>query len=207
MLTKATTIVKAPFFQPWLRIGTSLSLLAGCSATQINIHPAVSGVVCAPQLQAHAVWSVQWRADQKEPALREAAAQRGLEQFFHSSECFAKTHLQRVALAEIDTAVAHPPHAAIGKTLSIVVRELGPVLRVGASLALIDGGTEVVMDVQEFIAGTTTPVRSFRIQRLEGGPGVVRGASALDQDVLAALRAGLKPALGAPTTGTIQPAH
>ncbi|AUB83003.1 hypothetical protein THSYN_20010 [Candidatus Thiodictyon syntrophicum] len=74
----------------------------------------------------------------------------------------------------------------------IRVRELGPTVKIGASPALLEGGTEVVLDVSEFLPGRTTP-RTFTVEWRNGGPGVLKGVASLPQDMQAALAAGLQP--------------
>ena len=74
----------------------------------------------------------------------------------------------------------------------ITVRELGPTVKIGASLALIEGATEVVLDVSEFLPGRIPP-RTFTVQWRSGGPGVLKGVASLPQDMQAALAAGLQP--------------
>jgi hypothetical protein len=78
------------------------------------------------------------------------------------------------------------------KVVLIVVRELGPTVKIGASLALVEGGTEVVLDVSVYELAIPTP-RTFNVQWRRGGPGVVKGVATLPQDLQAALTAGLQP--------------
>ena len=78
------------------------------------------------------------------------------------------------------------------RLIAIAVRELGPVVKLGSSVALVEGGTEVVLDVVEYKLANATP-RSFSVHWLNGGPGVIKGVATLPQDIQAALAAALQP--------------
>jgi hypothetical protein len=75
-----------------------------------------------------------------------------------------------------------------------VVRELGPVLRIGASPALIEGGTEVLLDVTVYLKGRPASPQRFTAHWMHGGAGVVKGVASLPDDMVAALKASLQPA-------------
>lgn len=79
-----------------------------------------------------------------------------------------------------------------GKVVLVSVRELGPTVKIGASMALVEGGTEVVLDISEFISGRGAP-RTFSVRWNSGGPGVLKGVARLPQDMQAALNAALQP--------------
>ena len=80
-----------------------------------------------------------------------------------------------------------------GSDLLIVltVRELGPTVKLLSSAALIEGGTEVVVDVAVVRPGRREADREFSIRWQDGGPGVVKGVQTLPSDMAAALKAGL----------------
>jgi hypothetical protein len=78
------------------------------------------------------------------------------------------------------------------KVIVVALRELGPTVKIGASLALVEGGTEVVLGLSEFISGKPAP-RTFTVQWRSGGSGVLKGVATLPQDMQAALKAGLQP--------------
>ena len=119
---------------------------------------------------------------------------RRLGQFFESSGCFKSAALQRLAQNADEFAQAAAAEAANHhpKVVLITVRELGPTVKIGASLALVEGGTEVVFDVSEFSPQSPWP-RQFTVQWRDGGPGVIKGVAGLKHDMRAALAAGLKP--------------
>lgn len=68
-----------------------LSLLAGCASTRVEVTGSpLKEPVCRVGTAALATavyWRPQWRTDQKEPALREAAALRGIEDFLGRTGC------------------------------------------------------------------------------------------------------------------------
>ena len=127
-------------------------LLAGCAATtSLTLTPSPQPALCqrAPErINAVVLWTTQWRADQKDVIDRETAAGIGIARFFGESGCFAKVEIRRLA----SPAQAHEQAAAAASAsmtdvvLVVVVRELGPILRLGSSAALVEGGTEVILD-------------------------------------------------------------
>ena len=72
------------------------------------------------------------------------------------------------------------------------MRELGPVVKLLSSLALVDGGTEVVLQVAEYSPPSSAQPREFTVHWQHGGHGVIKGVSSLAQDMQAALIAGLQ---------------
>jgi hypothetical protein len=140
-------------------------------------------------------WTTQWRADQKDVADREAAAADGLGNFFAESRCFASVSVRRLPESSarlVQDAVAKA-QAGDGKVVLVSLRELGPTLRIGATPALVEGSTEVVLDLAEYEPFRPMP-RTFSVHWRNGGPGVVKGVSTLSHDMQAALAAALQPA-------------
>jgi hypothetical protein len=137
----------------------------------------------------------QWRPDQKDIPERESAAARGLQTFFDTSGCFARAEIRRVPNGETGSIRAQatsgtgPP----GKAVLIAVRELGPVVRLLSSAALVEGSTHVVLDVTEYSPPASTNPREFSVNWQNGGPGVIKGVSSLPADMEAALAAALQP--------------
>jgi hypothetical protein len=132
------------------------------------------------------LWRPQWRLDQKDVLQREAAAQRGIERYFASSGCYFATRLHR-------TPDERPGEdfAARDRVLSITVRELGPVVKLG-SPAIVEGGTEVVLEIRA-MAATGEVLADFRSHWHNGGAWVIKGTATLEEDMVAALRASLNP--------------
>ena len=184
-----------------LPIAALLLAVGGCASTTTSqLSPSPQEPVCAPSTTALIWWRPRWRADQKDAVAREAAAAAGIGQFFKNSGCFDSASLERLPQRSDESAQAAAAAQATkrnGKVVLIRVRELGPTVKIGASPALVEGGTEVVLDVSEFIPGRPTP-RTFTVQWRNGGPGVLKGVASLPQDMQAALAAGLQP----PSTAT-----
>lgn len=172
-----------------------LLALGGCaSTTTAHLNPAPQAPVCGKSTTAVVLWTTRWRADQKDVLAREAAAADGINAFFEKSGCFQSASVQRLhqdSLDRIQTAVAKATTGQ-AKVVLIAVRELGPTVRIGASPALVEGATEVVLDVAEYQAANITP-RRFSVEWRNGGPGVLKGVASLPQDMQAALAAGLQP--------------
>ena len=168
------------------------ALLGGCAGTattQVTITPPDPAPVCAPAASGPVAvfWRTQWRADQKDVTEREAAAAQGIQRFFADGRCFTLATVVRTT--EIGSAFDVP--AGADRLVVLTVRELGPVVKLLSSAALVDGGTEVVLDVAEYRPGQRAPQRQFSIRWANGGPGVVKGVQTLPADLAAALKAGL----------------
>lgn len=184
--------------------------VTSCASTQFEAtSPTPTQAVCqAPgeKISALVLWGPQWRPNQKEPAKREAAAQRGIERFFATSRCFSTAHVQRAAndqpvnsltSTEIRALAAAEPTAP-SRVLLITVRELGPIVKLFGSLALVEGGTDVVLEIRSVATATGEVVADFRSHWQHGGPWVIKGVATLEQDIGFALQAALKP-------GSVQP--
>lgn len=186
-------------------LAVTAAALCGCASTQVQSAGQMPETpLCqAPNenISALVLWGTQWRPDQKEPALREAAAKRGIETFFADSGCFLNVRIlqsvnDRPALDAapedlLGLAAREQPKAA--RALYITVRELGPVLKVFSSLALVEGGTQVVFDVRSVDIATGKPGSDFQANWQRGGPWVIKGTGSLDADMRAALTATLRP--------------
>src|SRR5262245_53812887 len=87
--------------QPWrgalALLTAAAAMLAGCASTQFRSAGQMPDEpLCqrpTENVSAVVLWGVQWRPDQKEPALREAAARRGIETFFADSNCFVNARV------------------------------------------------------------------------------------------------------------------
>jgi len=163
-----------------------------------------AGPVCqqpGESLSALALLSTNWRPDQKEVALREEAARQGLDGFFASADCFASVETRRLpgaasAVAPTDEellSIAAMARAKPDRVLLVTVRELGPVVKVFGSAALLEGGTEVVLDLRALDMRSGAPLASFQTHWQNGGAMVIKGVASLPQDMSAALREALRP--------------
>ena len=149
-----------------LLITAALIALSGCASTTTSqLIPSPQQPVCRSAAKAVILWVTRWRPDQKDVLAREAAAAQGLGQFFEKSGCFQSSTLRRlpeysmeaIQRALADAATRHE------RVILIAVRELGPTVKIGASLALVEGGTEVVLDFSEYGTAEAEP-RTFTVQ-------------------------------------------
>jgi uncharacterized membrane protein len=182
----------AALFLPWA--------LCGCAATtyvefagQRPAAPVCQGA--AAPVPTMVVWGPNWRPDQKDIGAREQAAERGIADFFATQDCFARTQVQRLltgTLGSLDEAKAAAAASGIGaqRVVYVVVKELGPVVKLLSSAALIEGGTEVVLDVAVYDLARGQQGR-FTTHWRHGGGGVVKGVASLPDDMRAALAAAL----------------
>lgn len=171
-------------------------LLAACASTNVTLAPSPQAPVCDRTSTALVLWAPQWRPDQKDVAAREEAAASGLASFFAGSSCFARTDLRRVS--SVSTSAVTAELAASGgqfnAVVTIAVRELGPVVKLLSSASLVEGGTEVLLQVTSRQVQSSSQAREFTVHWRDGGPGVIKGVAGLPSDMSAALRAGLQPA-------------
>jgi len=199
---------------PHLRILIPACLLtlaaAGCATTQFEAtgRTPLQPVCQAPgeTISALVLWGPQWRPNQKDVSMRESAAQRGIEHFFATSGCFARVQVRRtvndqpantLTSVEVQAIAASEPMAPT-RVLLITVRELGPIVKLFASSALVEGGTEVVLEIRSVAAASGEVAADFSSHWQHGGPWVIKGVATLEQDIGSALQAALKPGVGQP---------
>jgi hypothetical protein len=179
-----------------------LFVLAGCASTTVEITGSPPKTpLCTVGTRALATvvyWGLQWRPDQKEPQLREAAALRGIEDFLARTSCLAVAGLHRLPMGdavpsdnELLRSVASTS-AVPERIILIVVRELGPRLVIGIP-AIVEGGTEVLIEVRVLDVQRSASLANARTLWRNGGTFVVKGVNTLDQDLSAALNATLMP--------------
>jgi hypothetical protein len=187
--------------------GLSLCIgLFGCASTKVETSGAApKWPLCqadGEQLSALALWGPAWRTDQKDVPHREAAAQRGIEHFFDQSGCFSKVEIRRLpgdrsAFAPADLEILELARAnkpTPDRLVVITVRELGPVVRLFGSPALVEGGTEVVLELKVLNVRTGESMANLHTHWQNGGALVIKGVKTLEQDMSAALQAALAPA-------------
>lgn len=185
-----------------LAVLVALTFMTGCASTKVETtgtqpqqplcrvgEPAVSTLV---------YWGSQWRPDQKEPQLREAAALRGIEDFFNRAGCIAITGIHRLpeekplptneALVRLASNSTPVPE----RVVLIVVRELGPRITIGIP-KIVEGGTEVLIDIRVLNPTTKKSLTNTQTRWRNGGTFVIKGVKTLDQDMSAALKAVLMP--------------
>jgi hypothetical protein len=131
--------------------------------------------------------------------LREEAAQHGIEHYFANSKCFARVEIRRLPVGGsalvpptselLSLALAESPRP--DRVLVVTVRELGPIIKLLSSAALVDGGTEVVLELTALNVQTGLSLASFRTHWQNGGALVIKGVKTLPEDMSAALNAAL----------------
>lgn len=173
--------------------------LSGCASTTIEStgQPMPRPLCSSPSPAASdtpvsvaVLWGPWWRPDQKEPPLREAAALKGIQQFFAAQRCVTDLTIERITIpaqreqlsdtALLEMAKARSPHA--DKAILIVVRELGPKLRIGLPM-LVAGGTEVVVEVRVVDAKRQATEATVQTHWQKGGPFYIKGVKTLDLDM------------------------
>jgi hypothetical protein len=181
------------------------ALLAGCASTTVGTtgRP-LEAPLCQPgeaPRTVYFVWGPEWRPDQKEPAQREALARKGIEEFLAGTPCLAVAGVKRFPAGSATPSDEELLQLARGATppadlaVLVVVHELGPILLIGIP-ALVEGGTEVVIDVRVLETATSAILAESRTHWKNGGTFVIKGTGSLDRDMAAALRAALLPASG-----------
>lgn len=181
------------------------TVLTGCATTIAGVTPSPQSPVCDSTASALVLWAPQWRPNQKDVPEREAAAETGLKGFLQSSGCFANSKLHRlpsITPAAIAVEIASA-NGQFNKVVTISLRELGPVVKLLSSPALIEGGTEAVFEVAEFVLSEENQTRTFTVRWQNGGPGVIKGVASLPQDMQAALVVGLQPSTSRPPVRSI----
>lgn len=176
-------------------MAAACATLIGCATTTVGVAPSPQTPVCDSGASALVLWVPQWRPDQKDVPEREAAAETGLKEFLQSSGCFARFELRRLpsmTTAAVAAEVA-PANGQFDKVIAITLRELGPVIKLLSSPALIDGWTEVILQVATYMSPGEVQTRVFTVRWQNGGPGVIKGVATLPQDMQAALVMGLQP--------------
>ena len=181
--------------------------LAGCAATKVEFTGDVSAspsTVCkdpGDTRSALVLWRTNWRPDQKDVAQREEAIVLGLKDFLSKSACFSSHQLKRLPSTEDKhqhseaelLVYATNAYPRADRVIVVTVKELGPIVRLFSSAAVIEGGTEVKMDVSIFNANTATPMANFQTHWQNGGALVVKGVSSLPQDMSDAMKAAIAP--------------
>jgi hypothetical protein len=179
----------------------SLIALCGCASTKLSITTSppdqLCGAAVAP-LETTIFWTAHWRPDQKEPARRELAAEKGIRKFVSSQPCLSQAPIHRLPVRGADRSEQELRALALesapgSKTIiTIVVRELGPVVLIGIPMGL-RGGTEVLMGTYVFDAPRKATLYRTQVAWEYGGPLFLRSADELDKDMSAALCAVFSP--------------
>jgi hypothetical protein len=186
----------------YIALTTACAALLGCASTKVETSGAgLKEPLCqvgAKHISTLVYWGPQWRPDQKEPSRREAAALRGIQEFFASTQCVSIVDIRRIPSEQTTGAlpdewllrIANSTAPIPDRVIVIVIRELGPRLLIGIPV-ILEGGTEVVTDVRVLSVSTSEPMAIVHTQWRNGGRFVIKGVKTLDQDMNAALRSTL----------------
>lgn len=168
--------------------------LAACASTSVSIVPGLQTPVCERSATALVAWAPQWRPDQKDVVARDDAALAGIQAFFAKSDCFSQVELLRIEQISPEAlrSAAIRSRLAFSRVIGIEVLELGPVVKLLSSAALLEGGTEVVLQITEYSPETLAEQRRFLVHWRNGGPGVIKGVASLPKDMEDAMNAGFK---------------
>lgn len=193
-----TRKISIGFAKP-LVFALAILTLGSCATTQVTTH-VVGNRHASCQAQATAqtaliLWGTAWRDKQKEVALREKMASRGIAQYFNTSSCFSKVEVLKLAAGReaVGLSDAEALKFAIstggqyGKVILVRVEELGPLLIIHPSPILWEGGTEVVLRIRVLNAHTSALETDITIHWKNSGAFVLKGTKTLEQDIQAAL--------------------
>jgi hypothetical protein len=132
--------------------------------------------------------------------LREAAAARGLEEFFAFTTCVGKVDIRRLNRQgttdqpsdEELLKLASTSTPDVDRVLLITVRELGPRLLIGIPV-IVEGGTEAVLEIRALDAHNAKSLADLKTHWQNGGTFVIKGVQTLPSDMRSALQAALMP--------------
>jgi hypothetical protein len=176
---------------------------AGCASTHVDVATGKPGSSWCQegteQLSALVLWTTDWRPDQKDVPRREQAADQGIRDFFADAGCFARVEVRHIAPGSLSQpaqlrSLATESGFVPDRVLAITVRELGPVVKLLSSWQLVEGGTEVVVDITASTPARPAPPEVLKVHSQNGGPLAIKGVATLPADMKAALAAGLRPA-------------
>ncbi len=168
-------------------------LMMHCARQNITISPGRNSIAtCAaaadrkPRISAVVFWRTEWRINQKDVPLREKAAQQGIEQYFARSRCYRALSIQRFGKNGLP---AFDRFETEETRIFITVKELGPWVSVFGSFWLLEGGTEVQLEVALLPAKARTASEFAEIHWRHGGPWVIKGVASLPANLRSALAA------------------
>jgi hypothetical protein len=178
----------------------ALLLTCGCGSIRISTYAAgVKPPLCSDQTARQTVlvlWGCAWRENQKEVPLREEIASRAIARFFSSSSCYESATIAEpgglAALMLTDGEMLQAAQSlpnAIQKVIVLRIEELGPFIRVYLSPILWEGGTDITLQIRLLEVATASLESDLTMHWTNGGPFVLRGRSALEDDLVAALTA------------------
>ena len=182
----------------------AMILTMGCASVKVEITGSqLKTPLCTSDtspVSTVVYWGPQWRPNQKEPKLREAAALQGINDFLKGIRCITVLGVRRLTWESERPSnnnilkLTSESRLKPARVLLIVIRELGPHLKIGLP-SIIEGGTEVKIDVEVLDTQTLMSLSSTQTRWTNGGTFVIKGTSSLSQDISSALSAVLFPKL------------
>lgn len=129
-----------------------------------------------------------WRPDQKEPAVREAIAQRAIAAVLPATPCATSVRILPVAAnAQADVALATAKSEGASTLVLVRIDELGPVMTVSFP-ALWSTWSDVKFTLEAVDVKTGASLRSIPHHRQKGGAFESRGLEPLQGEMEQALR-------------------
>lgn len=173
-------------------VAALLVALPGCATAQQTSAPVTAGSpLCAPGVSLGKVVIApltRWRADQKEPQVREAIAEKAIAAVAPSLSCAASIEVLSIA-ADAQSAERLAAAKAGGAETALLIRinELGPVTIISFP-ALWSTYSDVQFTLDAIDVQTGETLRSISHQRRKGGAFEVRGLDPLQGEMEQALK-------------------
>ena len=173
-------------------VAVLLVTLQGCATAQQSPVPATgASPLCAPGVSLGKVVIApltRWRADQKEPQVREAIAQKAIEAVAPALSCAASVEVLSISAdAQAAESIASAKAGGAQTALLIRINELGPVTIISfPALWSTYSDVQFTLDAIDVTTGET--LRSIPHQRRKGGAFEVRGLDPLQGEMEQALK-------------------
>jgi hypothetical protein len=196
--TAARIIDAGPFGTPKMRVHSfapvcAILVLSACASSSPPVVdvPTAQAAVCAPGVSLGKVVVApltRWRADQKEPEVREAIAMKAIESAFLNSPCAAGVRVLPIAPDDLSGARLAQARTE-GATTAILVRidELGPIAVLSFPV-LWSTWSDVQFTLDVVDAATGEVLRTIPHRRQKGGAFEMRGLEPLQAEMELALR-------------------
>ena len=200
-------MLKMPTFVSRVLPFAATLLLAGCASTQVVLTgSAGEAQLCQSKVQPYSaliLWGPVWRPNQKDMPLREIAALKGIEDFSEHSACYSSVAIRKLPgerSAELPTdtqvrEIANGTPPAPDRIVVLTVHELGPVIQINGPIALLGGGTEVVLEVLVYDGKSGLQIAKRGVHWSNGGSFVIKDTKTLPKD----MRSALEVVLGLPS--------
>ena len=175
----------------FLILASSALVLTACASVEAASTPqAGSPPICtaSAKLGAAAVVPLtHWRPDQKEPPVREAIAQRALENAFRSTPCAASAKVLAIGPDTArDARLVEAKSSGANTAILVTVQELGPIFIISVPV-LFSGWSDVKFTIEEVDLSNGATKLKFDHHRKVGGAFNLRGLGPLQGEMETAL--------------------